>query len=154
MIFGHLTSEQLRGLETLGAQKALEILQGYIVRFLKERIKTESGKARGRGGVGRGRGRGGPSAGRPQVKVEVEDGTKQPITPSQSTATLQPMKPTLVGDDEDALVDIEGDTDDNQRASKRRRVDDGLEAGAASDSSASSATVVPRQGSPPMASLA
>jgi forkhead box protein K len=47
-IFSHLTPEQLRELEALGAQKALEILQGHIVRFLKERIKTE-GRARGRG---------------------------------------------------------------------------------------------------------
>ena len=160
-IFGHLTSEQLKGLETLGAQKALEILQGYIVRFLKERIKTESGKTRGRGGAGargRGRGRGGLGAGRPHVKVEVEDGTtKQLVTASQSTATpnpLQHVKPQSVGYDEDVVVDIEGDTDDNERASKRRRVDDGMEAEAASDSSASSATVVPRQGSPAMASLA
>jgi len=50
-------------------------------------------------------------------------------------------------------VDIEGDTDDTERASKRRRVDDSVETGMASDSSASSATVVPRHGSPPMASL-
>ncbi|KAI9507706.1 hypothetical protein F5148DRAFT_1284866 [Russula earlei] len=47
-IFSHLTPVQLRELEALGAQKALEILQGHIVRFLKERIKTE-GRARGRG---------------------------------------------------------------------------------------------------------
>jgi forkhead box protein K len=46
-IFSHLTPAQLRELEALGAQKALEILQGHIVRFLKERIKTE-GRARGR----------------------------------------------------------------------------------------------------------
>ena len=159
-IFGHLTSEQLKGLETLGAQKALEILQGHIVRFLKERIKTESGKTRGRGGMsvrGRGRGRGGPGSGRPQVKAEVEGGsTKQPLTPSQPTATPnlpRPVEPLSTGDDEDIVVDIEGDTDDTERASKRRRVDYGVEAGAASDSSSSSATVVPRQGSPPMVSL-
>ena len=54
-IFSHLTPEQLRELEALGAQKALEILQGHIVRFLKERIKTE-GRARGRGRVKRTRG--------------------------------------------------------------------------------------------------
>ena len=160
-IFGHLTSEQLKGLETLGAQKALEILQGHIVRFLKERIRTESGKGRGRGGAGargRGRGRGGPSAGRQQVKTEVEEGTaKQPVTVTQPKMTPnlhQHVNPPSAGDDEDIMVDIEGDTDDTERASKRRRVDDGPEAGAASDSSASSATVVPRQGSPPMASLA
>ena len=163
-IFGHLTSEQLKGLETLGAQKALEILQGYIVRFLKERIKTEGGKGRGRGGAGvrgRGRGRGGPpgAAGRPQVKtVGEEGGAKQPITASQQIAILNPLQPVKLpsgGDDEDVVVDIEGDTDDTaERASKRRRVNDPAETEAASDSSASSATVVPRQGSPPMASLA
>ena len=163
-IFGHLTNEQLKGLETLGAQKALEILQGYIVRFLKERIKTESGRGRGRGGAGvrgRGRGRGGPSgvgAGRQQAKAEgMEENTKQPITASQPTATLnplQPVKPLMGGNDEDIVVDIEGDTDDTERASKRRRVDDSTETEVASDSSASSATVVPRQGSPPMGSLA
>lgn len=54
-IFAHLTPAQLRELEALGAQKALEILQGHIVRFLKERIKTE-GRARGRGRGKRARG--------------------------------------------------------------------------------------------------
>jgi len=159
-IFGHLTNEQLKGLEALGAQKALEILQGHIVRFLKERIRTESGKTRGRGGVGvrgRGRGRGVPGTGRPQAKAEVGEGSaKLSATPSQPTVT--PNLPQLVkrlpaGDGEDVTVDIEGDTDDTERASKRRRVDDSVETGTASDSSASSATVVPRHGSPPMASL-
>ena len=158
-IFGHLTSEQLKGLEALGAQKALEILQGYIVRFLKERIRTESGKGRGRGGAGargRGRGRAGAGAGRLQVKKEEGD-LRQPVAALQPTAfpnPLQPAKPPPGGDGEDVMVDIEGDTDDTERASKRRRVDDPAETEAASDSSASSATVVPRQGSPPMASLA
>lgn len=54
-IFSHLTPAQLRELEALGAQKALEILQGHIVRFLKERIKTE-GRTRGRGRGKRARG--------------------------------------------------------------------------------------------------
>ena len=163
-IFGHLTSEQLKGLETLGAQKALEILQGYIVRFLKERIKTEGGRGRGRGGAGvrgRGRGRGGPpgtGTARQQIKVEGEEGSaKQPIAASQPatiTNPFQPVKPPPGGEDEDTVVDIEGDTDNIERASKRRRVDDPTETETGSDSSASCATVVPRQGSPPMASLA
>jgi forkhead box protein K len=55
-IFSHLTPEQLRELEALGAQKALEILQGHIVRFLKERIKTEGRARGGRGRVKRARG--------------------------------------------------------------------------------------------------
>lgn len=54
-VFSHLTPEQLKELEALGAQKALEILQSYIVRFLKERIRGE--KDGSKGGRGRGRGR-------------------------------------------------------------------------------------------------
>lgn len=41
-IFSSLTSDQLKELEALGAKKAIEILQGYIVRFLKEKRKAES----------------------------------------------------------------------------------------------------------------
>lgn len=41
-IFSSLTPEQLEGLGTLGAKKAIEILQSYIVRFLKEKRKTDS----------------------------------------------------------------------------------------------------------------
>jgi forkhead box protein K len=58
-VFSHLTPEQLKELEALGAQKALEILQSYIVRFLKERIRGEKDGSRG----GRGRGRGRPKRG-------------------------------------------------------------------------------------------
>lgn len=47
-IFSSLTPEQLKELESLGAKKAIEILQSYIVRFLKERIKTEGAKAKGK----------------------------------------------------------------------------------------------------------
>ena len=47
-IFSSLTPEQLKELEALGAKKAIEILQSYIVRFLKERIKTEGAKAKGK----------------------------------------------------------------------------------------------------------
>lgn len=70
-VFSHLAPEQLKELEALGAQKALEILQSYIVRFLKERIRGEKGGDRGRGrqrgrpkrgGIG-GSGRGGTPGG-------------------------------------------------------------------------------------------
>jgi forkhead box protein K len=58
-VFSHLTPEQVKELEALGAQKALEILQGYIARFLKEqRLKKRDGVR------GRGRGRGAPKRGR------------------------------------------------------------------------------------------
>lgn len=41
VIFSSLTPEQLKELEALGAKKAIEILQSYIVRFYKEKRKTE-----------------------------------------------------------------------------------------------------------------
>ena len=61
-VFSHLTPEQVKELEALGAQKALQILQSYIARFLKEqRLKKRDsgrGRGRGRGVVKRGRGAG------------------------------------------------------------------------------------------------
>jgi forkhead box protein K len=75
-IFSHLTPAQLRELEALGAQKALEILQGHIVRFLKERIKTE-GRARGRGRGKRARG-----AGHSHASAQME---RKERPPPQST---------------------------------------------------------------------
>lgn len=68
-IFSHLTPEQLRDLEALGAQKALEILQGYIVRYYKEKLRAESGRGRGRGRGRKVRG-GAPGTSRPQPGPE------------------------------------------------------------------------------------
>ncbi|KAI5119756.1 hypothetical protein M0805_004088 [Coniferiporia weirii] len=47
-IFSSLTADQLKELEALGAKKAIEILQSYIVRFLKEKRKSESSKSKGK----------------------------------------------------------------------------------------------------------
>jgi forkhead box protein K len=60
-VFSHLTQEQLKELEALGAMKAIEILKGYIVNYFKAKKKVEAGKARGRG---RGRGKKGGGMGR------------------------------------------------------------------------------------------
>lgn len=38
LIFSSLTPEQLKALEEMGAQRALEVLQAHIVRYLKERM--------------------------------------------------------------------------------------------------------------------
>lgn len=38
LIFSSLTPDQLKALEEMGAQRALEVLQGHIVRYLKERM--------------------------------------------------------------------------------------------------------------------
>jgi forkhead box protein K len=85
-IFSHLTPAQLRELEALGAQKALEILQGHIVRFLKERIKTE-GRARGRGRGKRARG-----AGPSHADVQAERKEKPPQSTVLFTATPLPTR--------------------------------------------------------------
>ncbi|KAA1466094.1 hypothetical protein DENSPDRAFT_846649 [Dentipellis sp. KUC8613] len=88
-IFGHLTPAQLRDLEALGAQKALEILQGHIVRYLKERIRGQSGRGRGRGhskrgrGAGTGGGRGGKEGGAGEGRKE-----KIPLSGPFTTAPL------------------------------------------------------------------
>ena len=92
-IFSHLTPEQLRELEALGAQKALEILQGHIVRFLKERIKTE-GRARGRGRVKRSRG----SA--PSAQTEKQDKSH----PGTALFTTTPLPPRNAPPPMDALL--------------------------------------------------
>ena len=38
-VFGHLTSDQLKHIEGLGAQQALQVLQTYLVTHLKEKLK-------------------------------------------------------------------------------------------------------------------
>ena len=43
-IFSHLTPQHVQDLEALAAQKALEILQSYIVRYYKEKLKAEIDK--------------------------------------------------------------------------------------------------------------
>lgn len=43
VVFGHLTTDQLRNIEGLGAQKALQVLQSYLVNHLKERMKRGIG---------------------------------------------------------------------------------------------------------------
>ncbi|KAH7916767.1 hypothetical protein BJ138DRAFT_1121570 [Hygrophoropsis aurantiaca] len=95
-IFSHLTPEQLRELEALGAQKALEILQGHIVRYLKERMKTDGSRGRGRGKPKRGRGapssggRGGASSGATSSKNATSSGpfTTAPLPPRN----VQPLQ--------------------------------------------------------------
>ena len=96
-IFSHLTPAQLRDLEALGAQKALEILQGHIVRFLKERIKTE-GRARGRGRGKRVRGAAHSHAGAQMERKER--------LPPQSTVlfTTTPLPTRSVPPPMDALL--------------------------------------------------
>ena len=112
-IFSHLTPEQLRELEALGAQKALEILQGHIVRFLKERIKTE-GRARGRGRVKRARGSA-PAAAQTGKQDKSHPGTAlfttTPLPPRNAPPPMDALLPTpSPSGGSDAQVEAEAET--------------------------------------------
>lgn len=120
-IFGHLTADQLKGLEALGAQKALEILQGYIVRFLKERIRTEGGRGRGRG-RGRGARGGGVGRGKGDPTQQKATDVKPEATPVQPEAVAS-APPPAPDHDANVVIDILGDGADDERASKRRKLD-------------------------------
>lgn len=129
-IFAHLTQQQLRDLEALGAQKALEILQGYIVRFYKEKLRAEGGRGRGRGRGRRPRGGGSQSSQRPAhsdglfVSVPLPDrgaqseanGSSQDAPPMASLqpADESPGSPVIVIDDDD---------EEDAHVSKRPRLD-------------------------------
>ncbi|OAX39161.1 hypothetical protein K503DRAFT_856219 [Rhizopogon vinicolor AM-OR11-026] len=82
-IFSHLSPEQLRELETLGAQKALEILQGHIVRYLKEKMTRGRGRAKrgrgGRGGMQGPRDSKAPPPGGPFTTTPLPPRTSQPV---------------------------------------------------------------------------
>ena len=128
MIFSHLTTEQLKELEGLGAQKALEILQGHIVRFLKEKMRSEGG-GRGRG---RGRGRGGKTGSRgtrkegtsmPGISVDTKPMAKQEV-PDQRVGALrdQPSVQSLTYTNETPQTNG-ADRDNEERATKKRKME-------------------------------
>ena len=147
-IFSHLTPQHLKDLEVLGAQKALEILQSYIVRFYKEKLKAESGRGRGRGKVRRGRG-GPPGAARPSPSGAGRgDGTTTalfttaPLPPRPSVSPPQPasdktapphvapssvppmasLQPTMEDSNEEINV-VDDDPVEEEPVPKKRRVD-------------------------------
>lgn len=90
-IFAHLTPTHLADLEALGAQKALEILQSYIVRFYKEKLKAEGGRGRGRGRQRRGRGGG---TGRGAAPVGTQSLGSGPFT--MAPFAHKPIEPQLI----------------------------------------------------------
>lgn len=82
VVFGHLTADQLRNIEGLGAQKALQVLQSYLVNHLKERMK------RGLGGKA--------PAGSQGGKAPFTEGTmagKAPTAPLSITSALSGKMP-------------------------------------------------------------
>lgn len=98
-IFSHLTPKHLQELEALGAQKALEILQGYIVNFYKEKLRAEGARGRGRGRPKRGRGVPGASRGPVPGAGRGENGSNPSTSPFTNAPlpprTSQPYQPQL-----------------------------------------------------------
>ncbi|KAH9943136.1 uncharacterized protein BXZ73DRAFT_87535 [Epithele typhae] len=133
-IFAHLTQPQLQDLEKLGAQKALEILQAYIVRYYKEKLKAEGSRGRGRGRPRRGRGgatgRGAASTGTgasaaPHTETSTGPFTTAPL-PSRSPSAHPPIQAAEAAPDSPIVV-VDDDDDPEHRdepAAKRRRLED------------------------------
>ncbi|THH33757.1 hypothetical protein EUX98_g362 [Antrodiella citrinella] len=141
-IFSHLTPKHLQDLEALGAQKALEILQSYIVRYYKEKLKAEGSRGRGRGKPRRGRGsampggRGGaPGTGREGSTSDLfttaplpprsNHPTPQPQPWSHSPAAVPPMASLQATEDpsDEPLIVVDDDSPDETPPMKRQRTD-------------------------------
>jgi len=142
-IFSHLTPKHLQDLEMLGAQKALEILQSYIVRYYKEKLKAEGSRGRGRGRSRRGRSsatsasRGGaPGTGRGGSTSDLFTTAPLPPRSSQlapqpaevrppSSATIPPMASLQPAEDlgDEPLIVVDDDSPDESPPMKRQRTD-------------------------------
>jgi forkhead box protein K len=88
-VFGHLTPEQLAGLEALGMQKSLELLRSYMARFLKEKMgKKKKSKKKDKGD--------GTSKEKDKKKNdrEVRQGTADTVMKDAEAAGQGPSTPT------------------------------------------------------------
>ncbi|KAF9247117.1 hypothetical protein BU15DRAFT_39341 [Melanogaster broomeanus] len=87
VIFSSLAPEQLKALEEMGAQKALEVLQGHIVRYLKERMGRKKRKKVASGGAGAEKG--GTKNGKGDVQERSSPFTTAPLSPRIAQSTPQ-----------------------------------------------------------------
>jgi hypothetical protein len=152
-VFGGLTNEMLEQLEKMGAPTALSILTGHMIRALKERRARERGKDRGSRRP-KGSGRGGAtkkscSTNAPALTPlgqKISTGNEEPKQVSDGTSgasglsnmnshmnvveTLSadvPSAPTPAPDDPGSpLIDIDGDSEDEGPAAKRRKIESDL----------------------------
>ncbi|KAI0796476.1 hypothetical protein C8Q75DRAFT_729396 [Abortiporus biennis] len=141
-IFSHLTDKQLKDLEALGAQKALEILQSYIVRYFKEKLRAEGARGRGKGKARKGRA-GAPGKGGTAVTQGKGEGpsalfTTTPLPPrphfghTESQHAASPIPPpippmaslqTSHEDSSEEVIVVDDEPVDEAPAHKRRRID-------------------------------
>ena len=80
VIFSSLAPEQLKALEEMGAQKALEVLQAHIVRYLKEQMGKKKRKKAVSNGIAE---KGGTKAGKSNLSELSSPFTTTPL-PSRS----------------------------------------------------------------------
>ncbi|EJD01018.1 uncharacterized protein FOMMEDRAFT_21478 [Fomitiporia mediterranea MF3/22] len=80
-IFSSLNPVHLKELESLGAKKAIEILQTYIVRYLKEKRRAEGAKAKGK---------------KKKDKSKKKDGANKEGTPNGAITSV-PVDPSQPG---------------------------------------------------------
>ncbi|KAI0824630.1 fork head domain-containing protein [Trametes gibbosa] len=148
-IFSHLSTQHLQDLEALGAQKALEILQAYIVRYYKEKLKADGGRGRGRGRPRRGRGGTtgrGPTHAGPASRADAPNSgpfTTAPLPARVPKSTVSPpdaasaafdgmraspatsSQPPADAPSPIVVIDDEDDVPEQQEpAAKRRRLDE------------------------------
>ncbi|KAI3623539.1 FHL1 [Malassezia furfur] len=83
-VFGHLAPEQLRHIEGLGAQQALQVLQAYLVSHLKERMKKPDAKAPSKAPDG------GRSPGAPTPAPAPPAATSPPAAPAPAAPAPAP----------------------------------------------------------------
>jgi forkhead box protein K len=121
-VFAPLGAARLRELEALGAQRALEALQVYIVGFLKERMR---GAARSRArGKARGKGRVAGGGAREGAIGAVVAGEPVTVNGGAAAALVVPAPlpgPSRQGTEELIVVDDE----EEEPASKKRRLEAG-----------------------------
>ncbi|KAF8138685.1 hypothetical protein EV363DRAFT_1252491 [Boletus edulis] len=109
VIFSSLAPEQLKALEEMGAQKALEVLQGHIVRYLKERMgKKKRKKANASGNSDGTFGKGGTKTGKGDASElsSLFTTAPLPLRTAQSTPTSQVPVPTHISTTETTFSDI------------------------------------------------
>ncbi|KAI6047075.1 hypothetical protein EDC04DRAFT_2556426 [Pisolithus marmoratus] len=152
LIFSSLSPDQLKALEEMGAQRALEVLQGHIVRYLKERMgrrkkrkavgekssKKGEGKAEGaersspfttvplppRGGQG-------PPKPHPHTQQLQSTSTSPPLTVPASVDSRPPVPVPIhsanIGADatpaKSPMIIVDDDTTEDGPVAKKRRVD-------------------------------
>lgn len=154
-VFGELTKEMLEQLEKMGAPTALSVLTGHMIRALKERRARERGKDRSsRRPKGSGVRKTGSASGAPFTKVPLdqtpkvanknsgevkpaEDGpsstdmsvvpvSTEPPTSGSSAGDVPSCAPTNPTDPGSPIIDIDGDSDDEEPAAKKRKVEGGF----------------------------